>query len=74
MSALDWFFNELQKEIGFVHMKYWDKILEKYKEAKILEKEDMSYFYYLERLTADVEIGKDVGWDFEEEYKKKYKL
>lgn len=39
---------------------------------KEIEKDELSHFYYLDRLSADVEIGKEVGWEFEEEYNKRY--
>lgn len=69
-TAVEWLIDQLHNK-GFGNCVI-DIPKELREQAKEMEKEQMWHFYYLDRLTADVEIGKEVGWDFEEEYNKKF--
>lgn len=49
-------------------------ILSKKSLYKQIEKEQLSNAFYKDRLTADIEIGLKVNWEFEEYYKQTYEV
>jgi hypothetical protein len=78
ITAVDWFAIEEDKlftqyQNGFFNIEKY--ILYKHKlrrHCRLMEKEQLRNTFYKDRLTADVEIGLPINWEFEQFYKETY--
>ena len=72
-TAVSWLISELKKSKDFQRVinevnQSSTAVRDILKEAEDMEKEQLEITFYKDRLTADVEIGLPINWEFEQYY------